>query len=79
MTNDDWVDLFESNSKTDIIDMSYSEVYIAKKYKNTKIPTLKRVFPVGGRVTVKKSIPTNCVNCGAVLKSNECEYCGSLY
>jgi methionyl-tRNA synthetase len=23
--------------------------------------------------------PTNCKNCGAVLKTNQCEYCKSIY
>lgn len=23
--------------------------------------------------------PTNCKNCGAPLKSNQCEYCGTKY
>lgn len=22
---------------------------------------------------------TNCINCGAVLTSNKCEYCGTIY
>lgn len=26
-----------------------------------------------------KSYPTNCRNCGAVLHSNKCEYCGTEY
>lgn len=26
-----------------------------------------------------EKIPTNCVNCGAVLTSNQCEYCGTIY
>ena len=26
-----------------------------------------------------EKIPTNCVNCGAVLISNQCEYCGTIY
>jgi hypothetical protein len=27
----------------------------------------------------KNPIPTNCKNCGAILHSHECEYCGSKY
>lgn len=27
----------------------------------------------------KKTYPTNCKNCGAVLHSNVCEFCGSEY
>lgn len=27
----------------------------------------------------KNPIPTNCKNCGAILHSHECEYCGSEY
>ena len=27
----------------------------------------------------KEKPPTNCKNCGAVLNSNVCEYCGSIY
>lgn len=27
----------------------------------------------------KTTILTNCVNCGAVLKHDECEYCGTKY
>lgn len=26
-----------------------------------------------------KHYPTNCVNCGAVLHGNQCEYCGTEY
>lgn len=26
-----------------------------------------------------EKLPTNCVNCGAVLTSNKCEYCGTIY
>lgn len=27
----------------------------------------------------KEPLPTNCKNCGAILHSHECEYCGSEY
>ena len=27
----------------------------------------------------KKTHLTNCKNCGAVLTSNKCEYCGTIY
>lgn len=27
----------------------------------------------------KNTIPTNCKNCGAILHSHKCEYCGSEY
>lgn len=27
----------------------------------------------------RDSYPTNCVNCGAVLHENKCEYCGTEY
>lgn len=30
-------------------------------------------------VSKPKHYPTNCVNCGAVLHGNQCEYCGTEY
>ena len=27
----------------------------------------------------EEKLPTNCKNCGAVLKGHVCEYCGSIY
>lgn len=29
--------------------------------------------------TQEEKPPTNCKNCGAVLKGHVCEYCGSIY
>lgn len=29
--------------------------------------------------TQEEKLPTNCKNCGAVLKGHVCEYCGSIY
>lgn len=28
---------------------------------------------------IKKVLPSHCVNCGAPLDSNVCEYCGTRY
>ena len=30
-------------------------------------------------ISKPKHYPTNCVNCGAVLHGNQCEYCGTEY
>lgn len=30
-------------------------------------------------VNKSKHRPTNCVNCGAILHGNQCEYCGTEY
>jgi hypothetical protein len=30
-------------------------------------------------ISEPKHYPTNCVNCGAVLHGNQCEYCGTEY
>ena len=40
------------------------------------------VFPLpedDSRQTTSKNHPTNCKNCGAVLHSNICEFCGTEY
>jgi hypothetical protein len=30
-------------------------------------------------ISKSKHYPTNCVNCGALLHGNQCEYCGTEY
>jgi len=30
-------------------------------------------------VSSHEEIPHNCVNCGAILTGNKCEYCGTKY
>lgn len=40
------------------------------------------VFPLpedDSRQTISRKHPTNCKNCGAVLHSNICEFCGTEY
>lgn len=42
---------------------------------NAKVEeTLRKVEELGN-----PSHPTNCKNCGAVLKGSTCEYCGTKY
>ena len=36
-------------------------------------------FYTGGRKINNKILHCNCKNCGAPLKTNECEYCGTRY
>lgn len=37
------------------------------------------LFPTIDEIDDTSSHPTNCINCGAVLNSCRCEYCGTEY
>lgn len=41
------------------------------------IPNIEKV--TNDNISKQKHYPTNCVNCGAVLHGNQCEYCGTEY
>lgn len=47
------------------------------------INSMREMFDIekvtNDNISKPKYYPTNCVNCGAVLHGNQCEYCGTEY
>ena len=72
----------DKNAKFSVGDIIYNEfdrcAYLYTD--NGKFELLESTCNDDTNSTLKmKPHPTNCVNCGAVLKDYKCEYCGTEY
>lgn len=72
--------LFVTDTNKVYITNSANEIIEVTNGVNDTIDTMNELINyINKETTDCKKHPTNCTNCGAVLTSNQCEYCGTIY